>query len=190
MSARQAAPPFTDGWNEAYSAPGRPRPHYRAVLRTLERLGWPALAAGVSSRIDEAQASFSSGPLAVCPVPRLIDHEEWSILSAGVAQRAAALAEFVVDAYDARRICSAGIVPEHVVIGAAGYEPELHGRWPAGLPALGIAGLDIVRDRDGELLVLEDNTRTPSGFAYALAAREAVMATLEALTPAAIRAAG
>ena len=31
-----------------------------------------------------------------------------------------------------------------------------------------------MRDADGEFLVLEDNLRTPSGFAYALAAREAL----------------
>ena len=41
-----------------------------------------------------------------------------------------------------------------------------------------------MRDRDGELRTLEDNTRTPSGFAYAVAARDAVTATLDAFAPA------
>ena len=35
-----------------------------------------------------------------------------------------------------------------------------------------IAGLDLVRDPSGRFYVLEDNLRTPSGTAYALAARE------------------
>ena len=35
-----------------------------------------------------------------------------------------------------------------------------------------VAGLDVVRGPDGHFRVLEDNVRTPSGFAYALAARE------------------
>ncbi len=34
--------------------------------------------------------------------------------------------------------------------------------------------MDMVRGASGELMVLEDNCRTPSGLAYALAAREAV----------------
>ena len=38
---------------------------------------------------------------------------------------------------------------------------------------VGIAGLDIVRDGEGRWLVLEDNVRTPSGFGYWFAAREA-----------------
>ena len=41
------------------------------------------------------------------------------------------------------------------------------GRWIA------IAGLDVVCDGDGPFVVLEDNVRTPSGIAYAVAAREA-----------------
>ena len=45
-----------------------------------------------------------------------------------------------------------------------------------GLPAppvrVAIAGLDLVRDRDGRFHVLEDNVRTPSGTTYTLAARE------------------
>ena len=41
-------------------------------------------------------------------------------------------------------------------------------RQPARRDWVGIAGLDLVRDASGELLVLEDNLRTPSGFAYAV----------------------
>ena len=40
---------------------------------------------------------------------------------------------------------------------------------------IGVAGLDIVRDATGEWLVLEDNVRTPSGFAYLHATRRALL---------------
>ena len=82
-----------------------------------------------------------------------------------------ALEAFVQDAYGERRIVDAGLVAERTIDTAEGYEPELRGRLPRGVPAIGVAGLDIVRDRDGSFLVLEDNLRTPSGFAYAAAAR-------------------
>ena len=41
-------------------------------------------------------------------------------------------------------------------------------------PPATVAGLDLIRDESGELLVLEDNLRMPSGAAYAIAVREAV----------------
>ena len=37
-----------------------------------------------------------------------------------------------------------------------------------------MAGLDVVRDENGVLRVLEDNLRTPSGLAYMNAARDSV----------------
>ena len=53
------------------------------------------------------------------------------------------------------------------------------------VPPATVAGLDLVRDADGELRVLEDNLRMPSGPTYALAVREAVEPELGAETAAA-----
>ena len=53
----------------------------------------------------------------------------------------------------------------------------------SGSPAA-VIGFDVVRDPDGEFLVLEDNLRTPSGFAYAVAARAALTDELPAGFPA------
>lgn len=185
MSApSSAAPSFTDGWSEAYEASGAPRPLYGPILRALQRVDLASLKAGAEQRMQASGATFSADPLGVCPIPRLIESSEWAALSAAVAQRARALSAFVLDAYGARAIVAAGIIPAAVIDGAEGYESELRGRWPAGPAALGVLGLDVVRDRDGELLALEDNTRTPSGFSYAVAARNAVAPTLFALAPA------
>src|SRR5437588_7842656 len=35
-----------------------------------------------------------------------------------------------------------------------------------------ISGIDVIRDTDGKLLVLEDNVRTPSGISYVLENRD------------------
>jgi uncharacterized circularly permuted ATP-grasp superfamily protein len=178
-----SAPAFTDGWNEAYSEPAHPRPLYGPLLRALEGVDIASLKGRVGERMEAAGATFGTEPLAVCPVPRLIENSEWTGLSAALAQRVRALSAFVTDAYGRRAIVAAGIVPAGVIDDAEGYEPELRGRWPHGPAPLGVVGLDLVRDRDGELRALEDNTRTPSGFAYAVAARDAVTATLDALAP-------
>jgi uncharacterized circularly permuted ATP-grasp superfamily protein len=50
---------------------------------------------------------------------------------------------------------------------------------PPGGVWIGIAGLDLVRDPEGRFLVLEDNAMTPSGMAYAAAARHAVAAHVD-----------
>ena len=106
------------------------------------------------------------------PVPRLIDAAEWERLEAGLAQRARALDAFVADAYGERRIFAEGIVPERVLGGPPTFEAlaaEL-----AQQPRVHVIGFDLARRADGEMVVLEDNVRTPSGVAYAVAARAAL----------------
>lgn len=110
-------------------------------------------------------------PFVVDPVPRVITSDEWRLIDAGVQQRVRALNEFVCDAYGARRIVAAGIVPGEVIDSAEYFEPDLVGSLPPGEIFTNIAGLDLVRGADGELLVLEDNVRSPSGIAFSLAAR-------------------
>ena len=50
----------------------------------------------------------------------------------------------------------------------------MRGLLDPGVPPATVAGMDLIRDADGELLVLEDNLRMPSGATYAIAVREAV----------------
>jgi uncharacterized circularly permuted ATP-grasp superfamily protein len=83
-----------------------------------------------------------------------------------------ALNAFLADAYGERRIVEAGVVPQRVVDEAEGYEPWMQDIEVPHHAYAGMAGLDIVRGPDGRLMVLEDNVRTPSGLAYADAARD------------------
>lgn len=144
-----------------------------------------ATAAAVQATLDERGVGFGSGsgrsPFLVDPVPRVVDAADWSLLRRGLAQRGRALAAFVADVYDRRAIAAAGIVPERVIETADHLERDLVGRAPERFGW--VAGLDLVRDGDGALMVLEDNMRTPSGIAYALAAREAVDASLPFAPP-------
>jgi uncharacterized circularly permuted ATP-grasp superfamily protein len=94
-----------------------------------------------------------------------------------------ALSAFVADVYGEQRIIEAGVVPASVLDGAEGFEPDLRGRWPAGAEPVPIAGLDVVTGPDGVPVVLEDNLRTPSGLAYAMAAERAVAQALPLAPP-------
>jgi uncharacterized circularly permuted ATP-grasp superfamily protein len=149
-----------------------PRPCYAEILYALSLFERTALQARIRLRLSRDGVTFASGrAFRVDAVPRVITAEEWAVLVAGLTQRVTALEAFVQDIYGERRIVDAGIVPTQTIDGAAGYERDLRGRLPQGAAAIGVAGLDVVRDRAGEFLVLEDNLRTPSGFAYAAAAR-------------------
>ena len=164
-------------WDEAVDSGGEPRPHYSELIAALE--GGPDLArmaTAVQATIDSRGVDFGSaqGParFAVDPVPRIVEPSEWDLLRRGLAQRVQALIAFVADVYGERAIVAAGVVPERVVDTADYLEPDM-----VGAPVTNVtyvAGLDLVRGADGRLRVLEDNLRTPSGIAYAMALRTAL----------------
>ena len=101
-------------------------------------------------------------------VPRVIMPDEWDRISRGLEQRVRALNLFLDDIYHGQRILRAGVLPAELVLGARGYRRELRGvDVPLGVYTH-VMGSDLVRDASGELLVLEDNLRTPSGVSYVL----------------------
>ena len=143
----------------------------------LARLDVSSLASDLAEGLTERDVTFrlegEDDPFRLDPVPRLIQLEEWAPLAAVLAQRVRALDRFVADVYGEREIVAAGVVPARAVDSCDHHEP-LAARLPETPVRVGVAGLDIVRDTDGRFLVLEDNVRTPSGFAYVFAAREAL----------------
>jgi uncharacterized circularly permuted ATP-grasp superfamily protein len=140
--------------------------------RDLKQLS-EAVARDCSRRgVSFKSAEGSAQDFRIDPIPRVIDAREWSELSAGVAQRVKALELFVRDVYSERRIVAAGVVPASSLDSAHHYERKLMGMGEEIASWITIAGLDVVRDSDGSFKVLEDNLRTPSGIAYAVATRE------------------
>ena len=95
-----------------------------------------------------------------------------------MAQRVRALNAFVADVYGPQKIVADGVVPSYVIESASYYEPGMRGVKPHSGVWIGVAGLDVVRDHEGRWMVLEDNCRTPSGFAYLHAARRALLSHL------------
>jgi uncharacterized circularly permuted ATP-grasp superfamily protein len=170
-----------DCFDEGIAPTGAPRDPFAAVLDALARQDLPQLRGRVQSDAEAFGLTFGRGrPIAVDPVPRLIEAVEWERLEAGLAQRARALNAFLADAYGEQRIFDEGVVPRRLLETSAGYEPRMRGLLDPELPAATVAGLDLVRDPSGELLVLEDNLRMPSGSAYAAAVRDVVEPALGA----------
>lgn len=172
--------PVSDGvYDEGFSAAGVVRPFARAGLDAVLRAGSSDLPGAVSRTLRRAGVRFSSveGDLEfyVDPVPRVITAAEWEPVKRGLAQRVRALNAFVADVYGPQRIVAEGVVPASVLQSADYFEESMRGVTPPGNVWIGVAGLDLVRDADGSWLVLEDNVRTPSGFAYLHATRRALL---------------
>jgi uncharacterized circularly permuted ATP-grasp superfamily protein len=150
------------------------------LLATLEEVDLRALSRSLSDDLRERRVTFGADDggnveaFVVDPVPRVIERDEWAALAGGLAQRAEALEQFVADVYGQRRIVAAGRVPWSAIESAEFFEPRMAQLPPASGRWIPIAGLDVVRDGDGPFVVLEDNVRTPSGIAYAVAARDAL----------------
>ncbi len=167
--------------DEAFAAPGTARASSAPVLEALARHDLAALRERVQAAADAGGLSFGPGrPIAVDPVPRVIDAAEWKRLEAGLEQRARALNAYLADVYGEQRIFAAGVLPRRLLEDASGYEPRMRGLLDPEQAAATVAGFDLVRDPDGTLRVLEDNLRMPSGCTYAFAVREAVAPALGA----------
>lgn len=167
-------------FDEAFGADGAPRAHYVPLLDALTDQDLESLRERVERRVAENGLTFGPGePITVDPVPRLIEVAEWERLQTGLLQRARALNAFLVDAYGPQRIFDADVVSRRLLETSEGYAPAMHGLLDPAVPPATVAGLDLVRGEDGELRVLEDNLRMPSGATYALAVREVVAPEIE-----------
>jgi uncharacterized circularly permuted ATP-grasp superfamily protein len=172
--------PDPDCLDEAYDADGEPRALYAGLLEELGRGELEELRERVEAEVAGSGLTFGPDePITVDPVPRLIDTAEWEPLQAGLVQRVRALNAFLADAYGPQRIFDAGVVPRRLLETSDGYAPAMEGLIDPEVPPATVAGLDLIRDGSGELRVLEDNLRMPSGACYALGIREIVEPELD-----------
>jgi uncharacterized circularly permuted ATP-grasp superfamily protein len=108
-------------------------------------------------------------------LPRIIAAAEWQRLEAGIEQRVRALNAFMYDIYHRQEILRAGRIPEELIVQNSAFVPEMMGVDPPRGIYSHIIGIDIVRTSENQFMVLEDNTRTPSGVSYMLENRETML---------------
>jgi uncharacterized circularly permuted ATP-grasp superfamily protein len=110
-------------------------------------------------------------------IPRIVPAAEWDRMERGLKQRIRALNAFIDDIYHDQKILKDKVIPEDVIRSAASYRPQVHGINPPGGVWCHITGTDLIRHGDGELYVLEDNLRVPSGVSYVLENRDLMKRT-------------
>ena len=164
---RQEALPLIERINQL--PPGEFARRHEAAERALLRMGITFTVYG-----DE------SGTERIFPfdlVPRIVSGREWDHLNLGLKQRMRALNAFIDDVYHGQRIVQDGVMPAHVLTSSQGYRPQCVGLDPPQGVWCHIAGIDLVRDGNGVVHVLEDNLRCPSGVSYVIENREVMKQT-------------
>ena len=172
-----------DFHDEMFAAPGQVRPHYSQLLSRLTELSDHE----IGRKYQLASQSFLNQGITFTvysddqgterifpfdPIPRIIPRHEWEHVEKGLVQRITALNIFLHDIYHEQRIVKEGIIPQEVVSSAKHFRPEFVGCDVPKDVYIHICGSDLIRDRDGNYLVLEDNGRCPSGVSYVLANRQ------------------
>ena len=181
--------PFYD---EMFESPGHPRPSTQSLAEQLAQLPPDELKrrkATAEKALYDMGITFSvygheAGTEKIWPfdlVPRIIGADEWDVIDRGLKQRITALNKFIHDIYHDQEILRDNVIPKQVVMESQGYLPACKGLNPPKDIWCHITGTDLVRDSDGQIYVLEDNLRSPSGVSYVLANRRLMKRTLPEL---------
>lgn len=176
-------------YDELFDAPGSPRPE---VVPLIDRINSLSIEE-IRHRQQAAQIALfkmgvtfnvysdNQGTEKIFPfdiLPRTIAASEWQVLEQGLKQRIQALNHFLADVYGDQKIVRDGVIPADVVYSSQGFlKACMDLKPPKGIWSH-ISGMDLVRDRDGQWYVLEDNLRCPSGVSYVLEGRRIMKSTL------------
>jgi uncharacterized circularly permuted ATP-grasp superfamily protein len=175
-------------YDEMFETDGRPRPRAELLARRLtglssgelERRQKAADLALLNMGITFNVYGHEAGTEKVWPfdiVPRIIEPAEWGRIERGLKQRIRALNLFIDDVYNERKIIRDRVVPDWLVSSGKNLLARCSGLKPPRGIWCHITGTDLVRDGDGEIYVLEDNLRCPSGVSYVLENREVMKRT-------------
>ncbi|GAC1382748.1 MAG: circularly permuted type 2 ATP-grasp protein [Marmoricola sp.] len=161
------------------------RSAYDRLLKAFRELGDSELATRVdslgASYLDQGVTFDIGGEERAFPLdilPRIIDQDTWDPIAAGVRQRVRALEAFLADVYGAGQVFDDGVVPRSVVTSSSHFHRACSGFAPLNGVRIHVAGIDLIRDGDGQFRVLEDNVRVPSGVSYVITNRRAIASVL------------
>jgi uncharacterized circularly permuted ATP-grasp superfamily protein len=179
----------TDGFHdEMFDESGKVRPEARLLLETIESLGEGQVLRcqrSAEQLLLQLGITFnvygdSAGTERIFPfdlITRIVRSDEWEWIERGLKQRIHALNEFIDDIYHEQKILKDKVIPEEVIRSATFYRPQCVGINPPGRVWCHITGTDLIRHGDGNIYVLEDNLRVPSGVSYVLENRDLMKRT-------------
>ncbi len=167
------------GMDELLTDAGEPRPVAAALMNLIGSMGedelrdrqrlaeLDILTMGITFTVySDGENIDRAWPFDI--IPRVIDGGEWDVITAGLSQRLRALNLFIDDLYNDQRCIADGVFPADLLEASVNFRPQCRGVHPKHGVWAHISGTDLVRDDDGQMYVLEDNLRVPSGVSYVI----------------------
>jgi uncharacterized circularly permuted ATP-grasp superfamily protein len=166
-------------FDEMFGEPSQPRPAASALVQLIDALPEGELLrrqrsaerALLNMGITFNVYGDKAGTEKIFPfdlVPRIVSAADWNVIERGLKQRIHALNLFIDDVYHDQRIVKDGVVPVEILRSAGSFRSACVGMRPPHGIWCHITGTDLVRHGDGQIYVLEDNLRCPSGVSYVL----------------------
>jgi len=145
-------------WNEVYQEDGTVRPQYKMVVDQISKMTDDQ----VTEFIAKSKARMS-GDTPISPLPRVLTQTEYDTLKTGTEQRAKTIQAFLIDHYSGKHSYRDKIIPGEIIdsiisrTGEANYLDAYKDIGKKNLKFRFLYGPDIIRDVEGNFLVLEDN---------------------------------
>lgn len=168
-----------EAYDEMYAREGQLLPHWQPLLQELDQLGKEGLKRrqqmalrllrenGVTFNVHNGLRG-AARPWQLDPIPLFISADEWTVIEAGLVQRAELLNLILTDLYGPQILLKQGIVPPELIFSHAGFLRSCHGMPFPGSRPLVLCSSNLARGPDGRMWVLDDRSQAPSGAGYAL----------------------
>ncbi|RYD37590.1 MAG: circularly permuted type 2 ATP-grasp protein, partial [Verrucomicrobiaceae bacterium] len=168
---------------------GQVRAHWQSLHAKIQRWSGDernSLAAAASRMIADLGTTFNvysdvggvGQPYELDPIPLLVSPADWTQVSTGLSQRIRLLDAVLGDLYGPQQLLREGLVPPDLVNSSAAFHHYARGVQPAGGHFLVTTGCDLMRNANGQWIVLGDHTGTPGGLGQVLENRNVTSSLL------------
>lgn len=185
----------TGAFNEVFAPDGRAREHWGGFLKSLEQLGRDEF----HLRAENGRRILREHGVSYTPtgttknaeraweldfLPLIISAAEWSVIEAGIIQRATLLDLVLRDLYGTQKLVRNGFLPAPLVHANPAYLRACQAIKVPGDSYLHTYAVDLGRAPDGKWWVLADRTQAPTGMGFAMQNRSVVSRVLPELVQA------
>ena len=181
-------------YDETFHSPDCVREHYEHIIQRFKNLSKEdfsrrrqALNKGFRDKgITFTVYNNNEGVERIMPFdlfPRVVTAKEWTFLEKGLIQRIQAINLFLHDIYNQQKILKNKVIPASFIYSSNHFRREFMNFEVPHSIYMHLCGVDLIRDDQGQFLVLEDNGRCPSGVSYMIENRLAMKQVFPQLFP-------
>jgi uncharacterized circularly permuted ATP-grasp superfamily protein/uncharacterized alpha-E superfamily protein len=170
--------PLADAYDEAFAAPGVPRPHAAAFYREFaarERRDLDEHVSQIQAQLAEFGLDYRAPgeerddrPGALDVLPAFLSSEEFAELARGVAQRAKVIELAFGDLTGKQELLASGAIPAELVFNNPRFQRAAVQGQEEGRKRLSLYAVDLVRTESGTWRAIADYTGLPPDLGFAL----------------------